>query len=501
MLSVANKERLNLIYRSVIFQAVMLGMIGFTQLGIKVSISALGGGGLANVSTSNAQSAILFAVMIPGAPLASILANRFGIQHSVFLGSISGIFISTALYENSRSGNQWYIYFGAFLSGITSSFYWSCESTIAILYPNDESRGLFLGLWRALTTCGSLISGAIAFSLNIHGKNTSSVTLNTYRALIAIQCTGPIFGALISPPEKLIKPNGKRLKTNVIKDVTIKERIMQYRTIIFRKEILCFLPLFFTLFWWKPFENNFIGKKFSTRVRGTNSFISSVLSLITNVALIAFYDCKWISKKTKTRYTWILGAVIKGAFYIFGLYNVKWVEKHVPKKHRIDFDDPYFKRTYIPLLLANIASEIMFNWMHWALSCFHFAPTEISLIAGYIRAFESCGQTISFSVITTHKDLFLNGIISCCMFYASLPFVSYAAWKYVDNNEITEYYEEDGAIGTSSSSSSNHDLEAVSDSADQKSLTECHTKNIEDPHGGVKNVLATEAIAGTRQFE
>ncbi|KAH3683092.1 hypothetical protein WICPIJ_005917 [Wickerhamomyces pijperi] len=355
------KERIILVYRSVLFQAVMLGMIAFTQLGIKESISELGGGGLRNVSTSNAQQAILFAVMIPGAPIASILANRYGIHISAFLGSISGIFISTALYENSRTGNQWYIYFGAVLSGITSSFYWSSESTVAILYPNDRSRGLFLGVWRSLTTCGSLIAGAIAFSLNIHGKTTSSVTLNTYRVLIAIQCTGPIFGALVSPPEKIIKPDGKVLKTNIVEDLTVKQRIMQYRAIISRKEILCFLPLFFSLFWWKPFENNFVGQKFTTRVRGMNSFVASVVSLVTNIAMIALYDCKWVSRKNKTRFIWIGGAAIKATFYIWSLYNVKWLEKHVKKSKRIDFGDKYFKRTYIPLLLANIASEWMFN--------------------------------------------------------------------------------------------------------------------------------------------
>ncbi|KAK8176867.1 hypothetical protein IWX90DRAFT_481930 [Phyllosticta citrichinensis] len=83
-------SRLHAIYRGTIFQAVILSLISFTQPEIW---SALNTGGQAEPYVVNAANVITFAIMVFGAPLASVVANV------IVFGTIGCVPYSAALIK------------------------------------------------------------------------------------------------------------------------------------------------------------------------------------------------------------------------------------------------------------------------------------------------------------------------------------------------------------------------------------------------------------------
>ncbi|KAH3680271.1 hypothetical protein WICMUC_000453 [Wickerhamomyces mucosus] len=444
MTSQDTKTKLKVFYRSVAFQAVIIGLISFTQPGIRGAIGFLGAGGLAKPSTSNVSNALMFAMMAAFAPFFSILTNKAGVKPVAFVGGMGGVFVSSALYENSRSGNQWYIYLGSIISGIFTAAFWTSEATVCILYPDDRTRGLFIGIWQGISKVGGVIAGAIAFSLNLKGTSAKeAVSLNTYIVLFSIQCLGPFLALLLSNPEKLHRKDGRTLRTNITQE-SLKQRFQAFSKIFKRKEILFLTPLFLVTTFWKPFESNYMAKHFTVRVRGLNSLLTSIVQLLTDVGMAVFLDNKWTSKKIKARYTWIGVNILMVAFFVYSIYIQYWLD-HNPQP-RIDWNDAAFRKTYIPMVVFIISGEACFNWLYWIIGYFHFSPAEVSLISGFIRSTEALGQTISYAIAYTHPNLLMNVSLSAGLYFAAAPFVTYGIWKYVDNEEVQDYYNSDSEL-------------------------------------------------------
>lgn len=135
-------------YRATLFQAIIIGILSFTQPGIWDAIANLGAGGLETVTTANVGNSVLFAIMFLFSPLFAILANRWSIKYTISIGTIGYVFWSAGLYKNSLDGSQALIIAGAVLCGISASAFWTGEATVAILYPEEHKRGLFIGIWQ-----------------------------------------------------------------------------------------------------------------------------------------------------------------------------------------------------------------------------------------------------------------------------------------------------------------------------------------------------------------
>ncbi|KAG7719234.1 hypothetical protein KL949_001908 [Ogataea haglerorum] len=93
-----------------------------------------------------------------------------------------------------------------------------------------------------LNKFGGVISGAVVFAMNYSGTKKGQVSLNTYIALISIQCTGPFFALLLSPPEKVIRKDNTCVETNVVKD-SLRKMCKRYLGLLRRKEITLLLPI------------------------------------------------------------------------------------------------------------------------------------------------------------------------------------------------------------------------------------------------------------------
>jgi len=147
--------------------------------------------------------------MVFGCSLFGTVANKIGIKTVLILGTLGYAPYSASLYVNNRYGVEWFVLLGGATCGLAASALWASEGAIALGYADIRNRGKFTGIWLGLRELGQLIGSSIQLSLNVQSQNRGKVGYSTYLVLIALQCLGLPLALLISPPEKVIKPNGE----------------------------------------------------------------------------------------------------------------------------------------------------------------------------------------------------------------------------------------------------------------------------------------------------
>ncbi|CCH46319.1 putative membrane protein [Wickerhamomyces ciferrii] len=440
------------IYRATYTQAHIIGFVSFTQPGIWSAIANLGAGGLQSVNTANIANAILFGIMFVTAPLYAILINKIGLKLILAWGTLGYVFWSAGLYQNSKDGTEWLIMFGAVTCGISASALWSSEATVAILYPDDNQRGKFVGTWQLWNKVGGLISGAITVALNFRNGSAGGVSLNTYIVLIALQCLGLPVSLLLSSPDKLIRKDGKKLKSNLTQE-SWKSRFKTLWRVFLTKEVLCLTPLFISNVWFNTWQSNYMTHHFSVRTRALNSLLTALINGGTDVVAGILLDIK-MRRSIKVRISWAITASILVGFFIYSL--VIQHEFDINPEEGIDWKgNPRYARSFIPFQIFKIGGELVFNWVYWVIGAYHFPPSDIPYVSGIIRSFESLGQCLGFVVGTVNTNDMTNLAVAAGVFFLSIPSTTYIAWQ-VDDEPVEKDKLESETEGSLHSENEDH---------------------------------------------
>ncbi|KAG7795810.1 hypothetical protein KL929_003572 [Ogataea haglerorum] len=411
-----------LIFRSTLTQAFLVGFLSFTQPGIYAAIANMGAGGQATTRTWNISTVILNAMAVVLAPISALFANRFGLKPTLLIGCIGHTIYSASLYYNTKTGNQAFILAASALLGISGAAFWMSEGAIVMSYPEKSRKGLFIGIWQMLNKFGGVISGAVVFAMNCSGTKKGQVSLNTYIALISIQCTGPFFALLLSPPEKVIRKDNTCVETNVVKD-SLRKMCKRYLGLLRRKEITLLLPILVGNTWYKTWQSNFMTHNFSVRARALNVLLTALIGGAVDLVGGAFLDCEKISVGLRARISWFFIVFFESGFYIWGFI----VQRHLADStSTLDWaTGRYYYDAYVPMQVFKIPTEFVFNWVFWVVSVQEFSSEENAYISGLIRAVESFGSMLSFLVGVANGNDMVNLSVAAAVFWAAVPSVTY----------------------------------------------------------------------------
>lgn len=355
-------------------------------------------------------------------PVYAILINKVGIKPIISIGTLGYVVWSAGLYQNSKDGTQWLVMFGAATCGISAAGFWTAEGAVAALYPLDHQRGLFVGTWMLLNKIGGLIAGAVTLSLNINNNEAGSISLDTYIALLSIQCLGLPLSFLLSPPEKLYRKDGSILKSNITQE-TWRQRVNTLFRVLKKKEVLCLVPLMISNVWILTWQGNFATHRFSVRVRALNSLLSALIPALVDVVAGYMLDLNF-RKSLKVQVSWAVIVILNTGFYIWAFIIQSYFDKN--PESGIDWTgSSNFNRAFIPMQVFKIPQELVFNWLYWVVGAYHFTSSEIPQVTGWIRCFESLGQCMAFVVGTVDSSDMTNLAVSAAVFFASVPTVTY----------------------------------------------------------------------------
>jgi MFS family permease len=383
-------------YRSTLFNAFVIGGVGFMAPGLWNAMNDLGAGGALDPYLVNAANALVFGIMgflcLFGGPI----ANRIGFSNTLFLGAVGYPIYSAGLYTNNRYGNVWLVLVGAVCCGFSAGLFWVSEGAVALGYPEPGKRGKYMNIWLWFRTGGPLLGGAIVLALNndASAKKKGKVGYETYLVFIALQCLACPLALALSSPEKVQRSDGT--KVIVSKEKTFKDEFKALWRISRRKDVLLLLPIFYAAYF-NQYASNFKSYYFGVRARALMGFVSNFGTLLSSQLISAFLDWNRFSVKKRITY---------GFYYVILCHIVAWVygwvvqEKYTRHNPVFDWEDSGFVEGFFVIILWDFARQALQNWLYYLLATKTENISELSRFAGVLRGQESFGQAVAFGLNT-----------------------------------------------------------------------------------------------------
>ncbi|PYH96463.1 hypothetical protein BO71DRAFT_320799 [Aspergillus ellipticus CBS 707.79] len=435
------KNRIHAFYRSSLFNAIIVGLVSFTQPGIWTALSSLGAGGLATPFFANAANVITFAIMVFMSPVFAVLGNRWSLKWVLVIGTLGYAPFSASLYANSVYGTQWFMLFGAATCGFSAAALWVSEAAIGVGYPEEHRKGVYrapfplpiipptylIAIWFALNKIGSIIGTSIELALNLDDNQQGSISPKTYLVLIALQCLGLPLSLLISPIDKLIRTDGT--KPTQPPRTTLREGFHRFWLVCKRPEIAVLVPIFLTSQWAQTYEGNYLTAYFTVRARALAAFIITWVGLAINLLLGYLLDNTRLigPRSTRARSTWILIVLMYTITYVYNI--VVQVEYQKPNP-TFDITDAGFGKAVAVYCIFFIPYNAFAVWGYWVLGCFDSRIENLTFSTALLRGGESLASTISYGLgASENVSLLTNLLVAAVLFWISVPSTTWSAWR------------------------------------------------------------------------
>ena len=385
-------------FRSTFFQMTVLGGCSFLAPGIWGAMAALGAGGSQNPSTVNAANSLTFALMVFTSMLTSSMISWSSVKAVLIFGTCGYAPYAAGLYLNSVNQSQWLIILGAALCGLSAGSFWSVEGSIALAYPERSNQGRFLSYWLMFRVLGQLLGGIINLALNYHNDAKGSISTNTYLVFVVLQCLGPFWAMLLSPPHKVQRSD----KTPVylrIESSTGRELKLMWKTIT-KPQVLLLLPVIWQSTWSEALIGTYAVNYFTVRSRALGSLLSAITASLANYALGFFLDWKKPTINTRAKYSFIVIYTLQAAWWSWAIYIMHQYHTTTPKP-TFDWTTPGYGKGFGVYIFLQIGFNVMYELNYWIVGNISDEPSEIIRLASIVRAVESAGQCVSYGINST----------------------------------------------------------------------------------------------------
>ncbi|ORX51545.1 MFS general substrate transporter [Hesseltinella vesiculosa] len=449
-------------YRSTMFNAFVIGLVGFCAPGLWNAMSSLGAGGQQSPYLVNAANALVFALMGFFCLFGSVASSKIGLKWSLVIGTIGFPVYSAGLYLNNRYGVEWLVLLGAALCGISAGLFWNTEGAIALGYSRPEKRGKYLNIWLIFRTLGPLVGGAIVLALN-HSeaeKASGKVGYNTYLIFVALQCLGPLIALFLTPPEKVERADGSKVK--ILKAGSFWEEVRGVLDASKKKHVLMLLPLFWAAYF-NQYSGNFQVYYFGVRARALSAFVGNFASIMASTAMSALLDWKRFSVKSRITFGFYVAVVLHIVAWVYG-----WViqEKYTANPPMLDWESPGYVEGFFVMILWGVAYQALANWMYYLVSTMTGNITELNRLTGILRGQESFSQAVAFG-LNTRK--WYGGRVPLAVNTVLLVLAVFPTWLVVRQHEPITKDDTDNDTLTSSTTSTVEEKIAAADL--EKALT------------------------------
>lgn len=111
-------------YRSPIVQCIIIACVHLLVVGMFNVLSALGGGGQVDPTTSNNANTILYSLFTFFALTAGSVVNFLGPKVTLAMGGVGYSLLSASFWSYNHNGNAGFVYFGGATCGIAAAFLW-----------------------------------------------------------------------------------------------------------------------------------------------------------------------------------------------------------------------------------------------------------------------------------------------------------------------------------------------------------------------------------------
>ncbi|KAK1701864.1 major facilitator superfamily domain-containing protein [Colletotrichum lupini] len=406
-------ERLSQIYRSCLFQIIIVGIVAFCEPGIWTALNNLGAGGNASPLLNNAANSLTYGLMSVGCFIAGGITNKITAKWTLFIGAAFYTPYAAGLYCNNRYGNEWFLLLGAGLCGIGASLLWASEAAIAVGYPEAEKRGRYVGIWMGIRQMGPLVGGAISLALNIKTAEKGKVTYTTYLGLVAISSLGAPAALLLSQPQKVIRTDGTKIPYMKQTNFAIEARAIWKQ--LKNKYMLLLIPVF-------------LAGQFGTTYQG--NYLTTIVGAAANITTGAILDFKRFERSTKSKVVYIIILVFITTAWIWNaIIETRLSRMEDPPSFDLG-DGPFFNSAFTVYMFFKFFYEMLQTYIYWLMAEIKGAQGDgdIARTTGILRSWESIGSTIAYAVGATHWPNKNQMILGFSLWAVTIPFTLLAVF-------------------------------------------------------------------------
>jgi hypothetical protein len=372
------------------------------------------------------STAIIFGVMTIGCPLAAILLNRIGPKPMLIVSTLGLAPYSASLYLNNRYGLEWYVLFGAVLTGISASAAWTTDTAIAITYAPLQQMGTYLAICLGLRELGQILGAAIALSVNHSIDHLGKVSYKTYLIFIGIECLGLPLAFLFSSPRKALRPDGLSV-ASVVQHRRAQLSFNDVLSILRQKWLLLLIPVSICFQWNNAYQGIYLTSYFTVRTRTLASLVSGVVVTIADFGAGWFLDSQSLDRPTKAKCVVVSFSVFMVSLLAWQISNeYKYSEE---SSTSIDWTSKEFGRAFTVHILVRFFNEAHVVAIFWFVGAFTSDPRAIASGCGLVNGFEALGSTISNAIGSSAKIApRVNLWIAFALFAASIGPTVRVAW-------------------------------------------------------------------------
>ncbi|OJD26447.1 hypothetical protein ACJ73_02178 [Blastomyces percursus] len=348
-----------------------------------------------------------------GCTIFGVLGNRYGLRKVLIFGTLGYAPYSAALYVNNRYGPEWFVLFGGVTCGLAASALGAAEGAIAMAYPTVKDRGKMTGIWLGLRELGHLIGASISLSLNVKGDEKGKAGYVTYLALISVQCLGLPLSFLISPPGKVIRPDGTKVMQPRA-EKTLKGEFKGDWKVLKTKHMYMLIQMLVGFGCNVSYLGIYQTAYFSVRSRKLASLCFSMVSTIAISSGVGwFFDLKRFSQPVLAKCTWFF-------FLSKSKVTLDWVE-------------PGFGRRFAVNVLFRFMNKSHYMFVSCIVGTFTNNLENITWTVAIIRSFESAGSAISYGIGAAKTTPMVNLIVSFVIFGLTVIPTSLVAFMVPEN--------------------------------------------------------------------
>jgi hypothetical protein len=230
-----------------------------------------------------------------------------------------------------------------------------------------------------LRELGQLIGSSIQLSLNSTEGQRGKVAYSTYLVLIGLQCLGLPLALLVSPPEKVIHSDGRKIY-NPTKNKAVLGEFRKLWSLLKTRKMYLLIPILVGFNWNGTYQGIYLTKYFSVRARTLGALTSGLAATAANIFWGWFYDLKYFSRPTLAKITWFFFAIIMLGLFGWQVANEKLYSEAVPKV-TIDWTTPGFGRAFAVNVLFRYDALISFHCL------FASNPVTLSIMRRHTLAY------------------------------------------------------------------------------------------------------------------
>ncbi|KAJ8110539.1 hypothetical protein OPT61_g6645 [Boeremia exigua] len=421
-------ERFRIVYRSVLFQIVIVGLVAFCEPGIWTALNNLGAGGNASPFLNNAANALTYGLMSVGCFIAGGISNKITAKWTLVIGAAFYTPYAAGLYCNNRYGNEWFMLLGAAFCGIGASLLWASEAAIAVGYPEDEKRGRYVGIWMGIRQMGPLVGGAISLALNVKTKEKGKVTYTTYLGLVAISSLGAPFALLLSQPQKVNRSDGTKIP--YMKKTSFKIEAKAIFRQLKNPYMLLLIPVFLAGQFGVTYQGNYLTTYFTVRSRALASFLTAIVGALANMLTGIILDLPQFSRPAKSKFVYIFVLITVTASWIWNaVVQTKLTRMETAPSFDLG-DGHFFNSAFTVYMCFRFFYEILQTYVYWLMAEIKGAKGDgdVARTTGILRSWESIGSTIAYAIGAVHIPNQTQMIVGFALWAFTVPFTLMAVF-------------------------------------------------------------------------